>query len=118
MTYTDDGGPDTVMAGFAHLGSLAGPLVPVLVWLARRNDNEFARAEAAKATNHGMAVLVAFVVATLVRLYVPLVSFLGTLAQLVVLVVAVFFSVQAFRNAQRGLPSSYPFNIKVVKTHD
>lgn len=118
MTYMAHEGPDTTMAGFAHLAAITGPVLPLLVWLGRRREDEFSAREAAKAANYGMAVLTAVVVATLVRLYVPLVGFLGTLAQLAVLVVAVFYSVQAFRNVQRGTPASYPFNIKVVKTND
>ncbi len=118
MTYTAHEGADTTMAGFAHLGALTGPLVPWLIYLGRRGDDEFSAREAAKATNYGMAVLVIAVVATIVRLYVPFIGFLGTLAQLALLVTAVFYSVQAYRSVQRGTPASYPFKIKVVKTND
>lgn len=109
---------DTTVAGWAHLSALTGPVLPALVWLARRRDDAWAATEAAKATNWGMAVLVSAVAATVVRMYVPFVGFLGTLAQLVVLIVAVFFCVQAHRNVHEGAPATYPFYIKVVKTND
>lgn len=118
MTYTAHDGSDTTFAGIAHLGAMVGPIIPLAVWLARRNEDRFSRDEAAKAANFGMAVLVTLALATVVRVYVPLVAFLGTLAQLVVLVVAIFFTVQAHRNVRRGAPASYPFNLKVVKTND
>jgi uncharacterized Tic20 family protein len=118
MTYMAHEGPDTTMAGVAHLGAMLGPVVPFVVWLARRREDAFSAREAAAATNFGAAVLAAFVAGTLIRLFVPLVGFLGTLTQLAVLIVAVFFSVQAFRGSQRGTPASYPFDIKVVKTDE
>lgn len=118
MTYAASEGPDTALAGLAHLGAIVGPVIPLGVWLARRRDDEFVTREAAKATNMGMAVLTAFVAATLVEVFVPLVGFLGRLAQLVVLVIAGFLCVQAFRNVRRGAPTTYPIYIKVVKTHE
>lgn len=118
MAYMATDGPDTTVAGLAHLSAMTGPVVPVLIWLARRKDDDYSTKHASDAANFGMAVLVAALVATLVRLYVPLLGFLGTLAQLALLVVAVFYSVQAYRNVHRGMPASYPFKIKVVKTND
>ena len=118
MTYMAHEGPDTAMAGVAHLGAIAGPLVPFVVWLGRRREDSFSAREAANATNFGFAVLTAFVLATLTRIYVPLVGFLGTLAQLAILVVAVVYCVQAFRTVRRGSSATYPIDIKVVKTHD
>jgi uncharacterized Tic20 family protein len=118
MSYSSLDGPDTSLAGVAHLGAIAGPLVPWLVWLARRNEDPFVTKEAAKAVNAGFAFLLAFVGATLVANYVPLVGFVGRLAQLAVIVVAVFLCVHAFRRVRRGVPTSYPFQIKVVSTDE
>ncbi len=118
MTHTAAEGSDTTVSVLAHLSALTGPVVPFLFWLSQRHRDPFSRDEARKATNYGMAVVAILFVATIVRLYVPLVGFLGTLAQLALLVVAVYSSVQAYRSVQRGQPASYPFNIKVVKTND
>ncbi|WP_297081319.1 DUF4870 domain-containing protein [uncultured Demequina sp.] len=107
---------DTAMAGLAHLGAIVGPLVPLGVWLARRRDDPWAASQAAAATNFGMLVLVVFALGTAVRLFVPLVAFVGTLAQLAVLAVAAVLCVQAFRAVRRGLPATYPYDIKVVRT--
>jgi uncharacterized Tic20 family protein len=118
MAYMAHDGPDTTMAGVAHLSALTGPVVPLLIWWARQRQDAFSTREAARAANYGMALLVIVVLATMVRLYVPILGFLGTLAQLAVLIVAVFYSVQAYRTVHRGSPASYPFDIKVVKTND
>lgn len=109
---------DTTMAGAAHLTAIVGPLIPFLVWLARRKDDQFATLEAAKAVNFSLLTITIFALATLVRFFVPLVGFVGTLAQWVVPVIAAYFCIQAFRAAKRGTPASYPYQFKVVKTND
>lgn len=109
---------DTAMAATAHFTAVVGPLVPLLIWLARRKDDPFATREAAKAVNFSLVALVLFALATLVRILVPLVGFVGTLAQWVVPIVAAYFCIQGGRVARRGTPASYPYQYKVVKTND
>lgn len=111
----DAPGRDRALASVAHLGAMAGPLVPGIVYLMRRRTEPWSAREAASATNFGFLVLAGFVVATLVRELVPLVGFIGTLAQLVILIVAVVLCLQAFRTARRGAPATYPYDIKVVR---
>ncbi len=111
-------GRDGTMASVAHLGAMAGPIVPGIVYLMRRRSEPWSAREAATATNFGFLILVGFIVATVVRELVPLIGFIGTLAQLVILIVAVVLCLQAFRAARRGVPATYPYDIKVVRTHD
>ena len=118
MTYSAYEGADTTMAGAAHLTAVLGPVIPFFIWLARRRDDAFATEESAKAVNFSLAAVFAFGVGTLVRIFVPLVGFIGTLAQWVVPIVALYFCVQAFRSARRGAPASYPYQFKVVKSND
>ena len=115
-SYTPHPRPGSGAAGLAHLGAVTGPLIPWLVWMARRRRDPWTAAHAGAATNFGLLVLVVFVLATAVRELVPLVAFLGTLAQLAVLVVAIVLCHQAFRSARRGMPATYPYDIKVVRT--
>ena len=116
--HAEDGEPDVTVASLAHLGAVLGPVIPWLVWLARRRDDPWAAREAAAATNFGLLVLVGLVIATAVRLFVPLVAFLGTLGQLAILIVAVVLCYQAFRSVRRGLPATYRYDIKVVRNND
>jgi len=118
VAFAAQDGPDTGLASFAHLAAITGPAIPAIVYLTRRRTDPFVTREAAKATNAGMAFLVTFVVATLIEFYVPLVAFVGRLTQLAIVVVAVMVCVQCSRRVRDGLPTSYPFYIKVVKTHD
>ena len=118
MAYSALDGPDTGLAGMAHLGAMLGPVIPWGVYMSRKNEDAFVAREAAKATNAGMAFFATFILATIIELYVPLVGFVGRLAQLAVLVVAVFVCVQNFRRVRDGMPTSYPYQIKVVKLDD
>lgn len=118
MTYTSIEGARTGLASFAHLAAITGPIVPAAVYVSQREADRFAATEAAKATNFGLATVTAFALATAVRIFVPLLGFLGTLAQWVVPVVAVYFCIAGFRMARRGEPAQYPIQFKVVKTDD
>lgn len=118
MSYSSLDGPDTALAGFAHLGAIIGPVIPWIVWRSRRDEDPFVTREAIKATNAGMAFLLAFVGATLVEAFVPLVGFVGRLAQVATVVVAVFLCVHAFRRVRRGLPTSYPIQLRVLTVED
>lgn len=118
MTYSPLDGPDTSLASFAHLGAIIGPVIPWLVWLARRSEDPFVAREAAKATNAGMAFFLAFAVATLVNLFVPFVGFVGRLAQIAVVVVAVFLCIHAYRRVRRGVPTGYPVQVRVISVED
>lgn len=118
MTYTADQGPNYARAGAVHLGAIAGPVIPLAVYFAERDRDAFAAREASKAIRFSAVTLAAFIVATSVRLLVPLVGFLGTLAQWVIPIVAIYFCVAAFRLARQGEPANYPFQFKVEKTDD
>ncbi len=118
MTYTAHTGENTAMAGFAHLAALTGPVIPLLVYAARRRSDEFVAAESAKAANFAFALVSALFAGVVTKMYVPFIGFLGTLALWVVPVVAIYFSLAGFWLARQGNPAHYPFQLKVVKTHD
>lgn len=118
MTYTFHEREQTTRASAVHLLALTGPIIPAALFFASRRTDRFAAGEAAKATNFAAAAVIAFVLATLVRIFVPLVGFVGTLSQWVVPVVAVYCCLAGFRLARRGEPAQYPIQFKVVKTDD
>jgi len=118
MSYSAADGPDTALAGFAHLGAIVGPVIPWLVWRSRRDEDAYVAREAAKATNAGMAFFVAFAASTLVEMFVPLIGFVGRLGQIATVVVAVFLCVHAYRRVRRGTPTSYPVQLRVLSLED
>ena len=118
MTYTAQEGPDTAKASAAHLGAVVGPLIPLAVYFVERDRDAFAAGEASKAARFSTVLLAVFLAATLVRIFVPLVGFLGTLAQWVIPVVAIYFCLAGFKLARRGEPANYPFQFKVETSDD
>jgi uncharacterized Tic20 family protein len=117
MRHDSEGAPDTLAAEIAQVGAIFGPLIPWLVWWRRRGTNPFAEREAATATNFGTLVLVAFAITTAIRAFVPFLGFLGTVGQLAVVASSVVLCLQAYSAVRRGVPATYPVEIKVVKTH-
>jgi uncharacterized Tic20 family protein len=109
--------PSTRAAELAQVGAIFGPLIPWLVWWRRRGTNLLAERDAAAATNFGTLVVVAFGAATALRAFIPFVGFLGTVGQLAVLVSSVVLCLQAYGAVRRGVPATYPVDLKVVKTH-
>src|SRR5664279_3254473 len=109
MTYTAHTGASTSAAGFAHLAGLTGPVVPLLIYALLRRRDSFVSSEAAKAANFSTMMFAVFVLATIIRIHVPLVGFLGTLAQWVVPVVVIYFSLASFWLARQGDPAHYPY---------
>lgn len=118
MTYTAHDEAPTMRSSVVHLSALTGPFIPLAAYFAWRDEDKFTSTEAAKAARFTSVLLLAFIVATVVRLHVPLVGFLGTLAQWVIPVVAAYFCLAGFRLARRGEPAHYPFQFKVEKTDD
>ncbi len=115
MNYDNLGGADTMAAGVAQVGAIFGPFIPFLIWLSRRREEPVSAREAATATNFGMFVFVVFVAATTVRLFVPWLGVLGTVGQLAIVASAAVLCVQAYSSVHKGVPATYPIDIKVVK---
>ncbi|NTV40639.1 MAG: DUF4870 domain-containing protein [Demequinaceae bacterium] len=118
MTYTAGEGPDTARASATHLSAIFGPFIPLAVFFTERDRDAFVAVEALKAVRFSSLLLAAFIAATAVRLFVPLVGFLGTLAQWVIPIVAIYFCLAGFRLARQGEPANYPFQFKVEKSDD
>ena len=116
MSYENLGGPDTSSAGVAQLGAVIGPLVPYLVWLSRRDEEPFSARQAAVATNFGAFAVLAFLGATAVRLFAPLVGFIGTIAQWAIVVAALVLCLQAYNSVRKGVPATYPVGITLIRS--
>ena len=118
MTYTPNEGRNAAKASAAHLSAVTGPFIPLALYFLERQRDPFVASEASKAARFSGLLLAVFIVATSVRLFVPLVGFLGTLGQWVAPVVAIYFCLAGFRLARHGEPAHYPFQFKVEKHND
>jgi uncharacterized Tic20 family protein len=115
MAYSQEENTGTGRAQAAHLTAMVGPLIPWLIYRRARAHGGLVATESAKATNFGALALAAFLAATAVASLVPLVGFVGTLAQLGVSVATVVLCTQASLTVRRGLPAAYPFDLKLVR---
>jgi uncharacterized Tic20 family protein len=115
MAYQNLGGPDVKAASFAQIGAIVGPVVPLLVWLNRRNEEPISARDAAAATNFGVFVLVAFLPATVLRMYAPWLGWVGAILQVMIAVSAVVLCLQAFGSVKKGVPAQYPIEIALLR---
>lgn len=137
MAYLNLGGPDTAASEFAQIGAAVGPalavtgaifdiwwliplvalgpLVPYLVWTNRRDEEQFSARDAAVATNFAGLVLVIFLAGTGLRMFVPVIGWLGAIVQVGVGLAAVVLSIQAFASVRSRTPAQYPAGIPIVR---
>jgi len=115
MAYQNLGGPDVKAAELAQVGAILGPVIPLLVWLNRRNEEPISARDAASATNFGTFVLVAFLPATVLRLYAPWLGWVGAILQVMIVVIAIVLCLQAYGSVKKGVPAQYPVEIPLLR---
>lgn len=116
MSFQNLGQPDRQASGVAQLGAILGPLIPFLVYVNRRNEESVSARDAAIATNFGMFVLVSFGIATIFRLFVPWIGWVGILAQFAIITAAIILCGQAYASVRTGVIAQYPVTITVIPT--
>ena len=117
---------DKTWGGLAHLASLVNllgvpsPLGPLVVWLVKRNDSEFAAQEAKESLNFALSVWLygaAFIVLAIVFVLsgqIVLAVALGGV-WLLLLLGSLVFSIVGGVKASGGEPYVYPFNIRLIE---
>lgn len=108
---------ERMWATFAHLGVIAGFIIPfgnviapLIIWMTQREKSSFVETHAKEALNFQISVsIIAVGCAILIFLAIgiPLLIILG-LADLV-------FSIMAAMKANQGEPYQYPFNLRLIK---
>ena len=117
---------DKTWGGLAHLASLVNllgvpsPLGPLVVWLVKRNESEFAAREAKESLNFALSIWLygaAFIVLAIVFVFsgqVGLAFLLGGI-WLLLLLGSLVFSIIGGVKASGGEPYEYPFNIRLIE---
>lgn len=108
---------DQTLATIAHLGPLVGWIVPMgsivvplAIWLIKKEDSEFIDIHAKEALNFQISMLLAFIVAGLlciVLIGIPIVIGLAVFNLIVCILAAV--------KANRGEYYEYPWNLRFIK---
>ncbi|MFA4945037.1 MAG: DUF4870 domain-containing protein [Lentisphaeria bacterium] len=98
---------DKTMAMLAHLlGGLLSFLVPLIIWLVKKDQSPFVATEAKEALNFQLVMLIGYIV-------------LGTITcgfgWPIVWIVSIIFGILGGMQAKEGKNYRYPFNIRMVK---
>ncbi|ASU86339.1 DUF4870 domain-containing protein [Nocardiopsis gilva YIM 90087] len=108
------GGPansdDRTMALLAHLGGLfLGFLVPLVLYLVKKDESPFVRHHAAQALNFQILVFIGYFVSGLLMMV-----FIGFLTFVAVWIASIIMGIKAAMAANNGESYSYPVSIPAV----
>lgn len=109
-------------AMIAHLSALVGLLAngigfvlgPLVVWLWKRDDDEFIKEQALEALNFQITMVLAAIASILLMLTVVGIV-IGALVLIVVGVLMVVMPIVAAVQAKRGMHYRYPLSLRLVK---
>lgn len=109
-------------AMIAHLSALVGllgngvgfVLGPLIVWLWKRDDDEFIKEQALEALNFQITMVLAAIASILLMLTVVGIV-IGALVLIVVGVLMVVMPIVAAVQAKRGMHYRYPLSLRLVK---
>ncbi|MGW9347905.1 DUF4870 domain-containing protein [Nocardiopsis flavescens] len=104
-------GDERQMALFAHLGGgILGFLVPLIIYLIKRDESPFIRDQSAQALNFQLLILIGYVVSSILSIIV-----IGGILGFVCWVASVVFGILGGVAANKGEWYRYPFNVSWVK---
>ena len=96
---------------FAHLGGgLFGFIVPLIIYLVKRDDSPFLRDQAGQALNFQLLVLIGYVVSSVLSIIL-----IGALLWFLVFAASVIFGILGGIAANKGERYRYPFNVSWIK---
>ena len=98
---------DKTLGMAAHLLGLVGFLGPLILWLVKKDDSEFAADQSKEALNWEITMLIGYVISA--------VPFIGCLVLPAVLIVDIVFNIIAAVKANEGVRYRYPFALRLVK---
>ncbi|WP_306370467.1 DUF4870 domain-containing protein [Nocardiopsis sp. CC223A] len=96
---------------FAHLGGgLLGFVVPLVIYLIKRDESPFIRDQSAQALNFQLLILIGYVVSGVLSIV-----FIGAITWFLCWVAAVVFGILGGVAANKGEWYRYPFNVSWIK---
>ncbi|WP_150242086.1 DUF4870 domain-containing protein [Nocardiopsis quinghaiensis] len=99
------------MSLFAHLGGgILGWIVPLIIYLMKKDESPFVRDQSAQALNFQLLILIGYLVSS-----VLMVVLIGALTWFVVWVVSLIFGILGGVAANRGEWYRYPFNVSWIQ---
>jgi uncharacterized Tic20 family protein len=102
---------DKLWVIIAHLGPLVASFIaPLVVWLVKRDENEFIADQARESLNFSITMAIAYLVSS-----VLMACFIGIFLLPVVIVVAIVFAIIAAVQSSDGVRYRYPFALRLIK---
>jgi uncharacterized Tic20 family protein len=102
---------DRTLALLCHLGGiLAGFLVPLVIWLIKKDQSRFVDDQGKEALNFQLTVLIAWAVS-----FASAFVFIGLVLLPAVMILNIVFCILAAVAANQGQVYRYPLNIRLIK---
>jgi len=110
--YGQPGADDRQMAFLAHLGGgILGVLVPLIIFLVKKDSSPFVRQQSLSALNFQLVLLIGYIVSSVLSFI-----FIGALLGLGIWIFAVVVGLQRGQAVNRGeMPQPYPITVTWVK---
>jgi uncharacterized Tic20 family protein len=97
------------MAMFAHLGGIFGFIIPLIIWMMKKDESRFVDDQGKEAVNFHLTMLIGHLLGGLT------ICFTFGLFNMVVWVFALVFGIIGGLAAQKGEVYRYPLNIRFIK---
>jgi uncharacterized Tic20 family protein len=99
---------DRTMAMLCHIGGAFGFLIPLIIWMIKKDQSRFVDDQGKEALNFHLTMLIGHLIGALT------ICFTFGLLNLVVVVVALIFSILGGLEANKGVRYRYPVCIRFI----
>jgi hypothetical protein len=101
---------DRTWGMICHLGGILGFLIPLVLWLTKRQDSRFVDDQGKEALNFQLSLLIFDVIGV-----ATLIIFIGVIILLASRVIGALFAVQGAMAANKGEVYRYPYSYRFIK---
>jgi len=106
---------DRTMALICHIGGgFVGFLVPLIVWLIKKDQSKFVDDQGKEALNFQLTRLIGHAILA-PMMCIPFVNLLALLGHMVIFALSIVFGIIGGMAAQKGEVYRYPFAIRMIK---
>jgi uncharacterized Tic20 family protein len=108
LTPIDSTQDDRTMAMLCHIGGAFGFLIPLIIWMVKKDQSRFVDDQGKEALNFHLTVLIAHLIGAVT------ICFTFGLINVAVMVVALIFSIMGGMEANKGVRYRYPMCIRFI----
>lgn len=108
-TLTAPTADDKTMAMIAHLGGIVGFIIPLIIWLIKKDQSPFVNDQGKESLNFQITMVIAWMVVITTSFL-----FIGFLLMPIVLIGNLIFCIMGGLAAQRGETYRYPVTLRLI----